>query len=357
MKKLMKVLALSTMCLGMPLLNACSFFRSADKGDNGIKNIEVVQDEQGNAIITIHYTDSSKKPVTFTLPKGENGQDGAGIKKVEYTQDQYGVTTVTISFTNSLEPVSFTLQPGKSIADVKFEKDESDNTLIIFIDSDGNELSPITVFKGDTGEQGVGIVSIIPDYRSDGSSSLKIVLSDETYYEVEIPAPKEGRGIESIVTRKEGTTVYLVINYTDNTSEEISFESTPSWTTGNSKPGDSFGYNGDYYFDISHDIIYIKENGVWTVAVDFNTNAAEYSVIFELNDTTAEPAEYAVGQRSYVIQKGETFYSSGLELPVPSRNGYTFGGWYTSTVPNVTHGAFNNLTPVLSDMTLYAKWN
>ena len=345
------------MCLGMPLLNACSFFRSTDKGDNGIKNIEVVQDEQGNAIITIHYTDSSKKPVTFTLPKGEDGNDGAGIKKVEYTQDQYGVTTVTISFTNSLEPVSFTLQPGKSIADVKFEKDESDNTLIIFIDSDGNELSPITVFKGDTGEQGVGIVSIIPDYRSDGSSSLKIVLSDETYYEVEIPAPKEGRGIESIVTRKEGTTVYLVINYTDNTSEEISFESTPSWTTGNSKPGDNFGYNGDYYFDISHDIIYIKENGVWTVAVDFNTNAAEYSVIFELNDTTAEPAEYAVGQRSYVIQKGETFYSSGLELPVPSRNGYTFGGWYTSTVPNVTHGAFNNLTPVLSDMTLYAKWN
>ena len=94
------------MCLGMPLLNACSFFRSADKGDNGIKNIEVVQDEQGNAIITITYTDSSKKPVTFTLPKGENGQDGAGIKKVEYTQDQYGVTTVTISFTNSLEPVN-----------------------------------------------------------------------------------------------------------------------------------------------------------------------------------------------------------------------------------------------------------
>ena len=70
MKKLMKVLALSTMCLGMPLLNACSFFRSNNNGENGIKNIEVVNDEQGNAIITIHYTDSSKKPVTFTLPKG-----------------------------------------------------------------------------------------------------------------------------------------------------------------------------------------------------------------------------------------------------------------------------------------------
>jgi len=149
----------------------------------------------------------------------------------------------------------------------------------------------------------------------------------------------------------------LVINYNDNTNEEVSFDATPSWTTGNTKPGDSFGYNGDYYFDISHDVIYIKENGVWTVAVDFNTNAAEYTVVFELNDTVTEPAEYAIGQRSYVIQKSETFYSSGLDLPVPSRNGYAFGGWYTSTVPNVTHGAFTNLTPVLSDMVLYAKWN
>ena len=357
MKKLMKVLALSTMCLGMPMLNACSFFRSADKGDNGIKNIEVVQDEQGNAIITITYTDSSKKPVTFTLPKGENGQDGAGIKKVEYSQDQYGVTTVTISFTNSLEPVSFTLQPGKSIADVKFEKDESDNTLIIFIDSDGNELSPITVFKGDSGEQGVGIVAIVPFENSDGSTSLTITLSDETAYEVQIPAPKEGRGIKAIVSRKEGTKVILVVTYTDDTTEEVSFDAAPSWTTGNAKPGDSFGYNGDYYFDISHDIIYIKENGVWTVAVDFNTNAAEYTVIFDLNDTTAEPANFAIGQRSYVLNRGETFYSSNLDMPVPTRNGYTFNGWFTSATPNVTHGAFNNLTPVLSDMTLYASWS
>ena len=350
----MKVLALSTMCLGMPMLNACSFFRSADKGDNGIKNIEVVQDEQGNAIITITYTDSSKKPVTFTLPKGENGQDGAGIKKVEYDVDEYGVTTVTISFTNSLEPVSFTLAPGKSISDVKFEADAEGNTLIIFLDSDGNELSPITVFKGDTG---IGIVSIIPDYHLDGSATLTITLGDESTYEVEIPAPKQGRGIETVIARKEGNMVILTINYNDGTSEEVSFESTPSWTTGYSKPGDGFGYDGDYYFDISHDIIYIKENGVWTVAVDFNTSAAEYTVMFDLNDTTAEPASFAVGQRSYVINRGETFYSSNLDMPVPTRSGYTFDGWYTSSTPNPTHGSFTNLTPVLSDMTLYAKWN
>ena len=354
MKKLLKVLALS---LALTSISACSFFRSEDNGSNGIKNIEVTNDEEGNALITINYTDREKKPVTFTLPKGQDGEKGVGIKKVDYSQDQYGVTTVTMSFTGGLDPVSFTLSPGKSISDVKYEVDAEGNTLIIFIDSDGNELSPITLFKGDTGEAGTGIVSIIPDYHMDGSATLTITLSDETTYDVDIPAPKQGRGIESIVSRKEGTKVVLTINYNDGTNEDVEFDATPTWTTGSAKPGDNFGYDGDYYFDISHDIIYIKENGVWNIAVDFNTNANEYTVLFELNDTNAEPASFTTGSRSYVIRKGETFYSSNLDMPVPSRSGYNFEGWFTSTTPNPTHGAFTNLTPVLSDMTLYAKWS
>ena len=356
-KNLLKVLTISTMCLGMPLLNACSFFRSSDNEAVGIKEVLVDYDEDGNAIITINYTDKHKEPVTFILPKGTDGEIGAGIKKVDYEQDEYGATTVTINFTKeSMEPVSFVLAPGKSISDVKFDTDDEGNTLIIFIDSDGNELSPITVFKGDSGEQGVGIVSIIPDYRQDGSATLTIALSDERTYNVEIPAPKEGRGITSIVSRKEGTQLYLTINYNDETSEEISFDAPPSWTTGYSRPGDAEGYDGDYYFDIAHDIIYIKENGSWEIAVDFATNEQTYSVKFELNDTNAEPASL-VGQRSYVINRGETFYSSNYIVPTANRNGYTFGGWSTSKTPNVTNGLFTDLTPVLGDMVLYAIWN
>ena len=156
----------------MPLLNACSFFRSADNEAVGIKEVLVDYDEDGNAIITINYTDKHKEPVTFTLPKGTDGEIGAGIKKIDYEQDEYGATTVTISFTkDTMDPVSFVLQPGKSISDVKFDIDDEGNTLIIFLDSDGSELSPITVFKGDSGEQGVGIVAIIPEYNSDGTTA------------------------------------------------------------------------------------------------------------------------------------------------------------------------------------------
>ena len=356
MKKLLKVLAISTMCLGMPLLNACSFFRSGNNEETGIKEILVDYDEDGNAIITINYTDKHKEPVSFVLPKGTDGEVGIGIKKVDYEQDEYGATTVTISFTGDrLDPVSFVLQPGKSISDVKFDVDEEGNTLIIFMDNEGNELAPVTVFKGDTGETGIGIISIIPNYNEDGSATIVITLSDETTYDVEIPAPKEGRGIESVVSRKEGSVVYLTIKYNDGTSDELSFDATPSWTTGYSKPSDSEGYNGDYYFDVSHDVIYIKENNHWEIAVDFATNAQEFTVRFDLNDTNAEPASLT-GNRSYVINRGETFYSSNYMLPIATRVGYTFGGWSTSKTPNVTNGLFTDLTPVLSDMNLYAIW-
>ena len=348
------------MCLGMPLLNACSFFRSNDSEALGIKEILVDYDEEGNAIITINYSDKHKQPVTFTIPKGTDGEVGTGIKKVDYEQDEYGATTVTISFTgDKLEPVSFVLQPGKSISDVKFATDDEGNTLIIFVDSDGNELSPITVFKGDTGEQGNGIVSIIPNYHLDGSSTLVITLNDESTYEVEIPAPKEGRGIKSIISRKEGTIVYLQINYTDGTSEDISFESTPSWTTGYSRPGDAEGYDGDYYFDIAHDVIYVKMNGLWTIAVDFSTDETIYTVTFDLNDTALEPASLpSSALTTYSIKRGETFYSSGYDIPLPTREGYTFKGWTTKKVPNPTiNGYFTELTPVLGLMTLYADWS
>ena len=346
------------MCLGMPLLSACSFVRSNNEAIS-IKEILVDYDEEGNAIITINYTDKHKDSVTFTLPKGTDGEIGAGIKKVDYTQDEYGATTVTISFTKeSMEPVSFVLAPGKSIAEVKFDTDAEGNTLIIFIDSDGTELSPITVFKGDSGEKGVGIVSIIPEDHPDGSSTLTIQLSDESIYTVDIPAPKEGRGIASIISRKEGTTVILLINYTDNTFEEITFESTPSWTTGYIRPNDVDGYNGDYYFDISHDIIYVKEGGTWIVAVDFSTNETTYTVTFNLNDSPDEMASFVgSGKTTYTgIKRGETFYSSGYSVPLATRAGYTFEGWATTRIPDVTNGVFTDLTPVISDMTLYAIW-
>lgn len=358
MKKLFKMLAVSTMCLGMPLLNACSFFRSSGNEGNGIKEILVDYDEVGNAIITINYTDKSKDPLTFTLSKGIDGEIGVGIKKIDYKQNDDGSTTVTINFTkDTMEPVSFDLKPGKSIADVKFGTDAEGNTLIIFIDSDENELSPITVYKGDSG---VGIASIIWNVSDEtGETIVNIYMTDDPNKEnptvVKIPAGKQGRGIDYIMSEKIGQTVYLTINYTEGEPDYVSFDVAPNWTSGTNKPGDDYGFDGDYYFDIEHDVIYIKENGIWNTAVDFSTDDQKFNVTFNLNDTASEPASL-FGNRSYSIKRGETFYSSNYMIPVALRTGYTFGGWSTSKAPNVTNGLFTDLTPVLSSMTLYAIW-
>ena len=364
MKKLFKVLAISTMCLGMPLLNACSFFRSNDNEAVGIKSINVDRDEDGNAVITISYTDKHKEPVTFTLPKGSDGETGNGIKRIDYDQDDYGSTTVTISFTKeSMDPVSFVLAPGKSISDVKFDTDEEGNTLIIFVDSEGNELAPITVFKGDTGEKGNGIWYIDPSLdETTGSTTLKIYFTDidpedpdggHTYTEVVLPS---GRGISTIISRKEGTHYYLTIQYSDGTVEDVVFDAPPTWTLGKSAPDPDYGFTGDYYFDGQHSVIYHKESNGWIPIVNFTSAETKYSVTFNLN---GEGATYSDPKQQTVfpdVVRGSTFYSMHLRVPYPHRDGFVFNGWTTSPSPDITYGYFNDLTPILSDMVLYAHW-
>ncbi len=52
---------------------------------------------------------------------------------------------------------------------------------------------------------------------------------------------------------------------------------------------------------------------------------------------------------TYIIEKG-----SYIDLPIPTKEGYTFIGWYTGTTVNDGH--FTNDMQVLSDINLYAKW-
>ena len=59
---------------------------------------------------------------------------------------------------------------------------------------------------------------------------------------------------------------------------------------------------------------------------------------------------------SYEIECGNYFGASGYQLPMPTRNGFNFKGWYLVKTPTVINGAFTDVTPVLSDLKLYAVW-
>ena len=369
MKKLSKILTFSALCLlGMPMVSSCSFFKTKSSDAVGIKTITVDRDEDGkidvdddgNIILTIVL--SNKEEKQFILYKGQDGTEGVGIDNIDYESDEFGVTTVTITLTNGKE-ISFDLAPGKSINNVVMELDDDGNTVIYFIDSDGNKLDPITVYKGDTGEAGVGIALLEPDYHNDGSITINILLTNGAEYQIEIPAPKEGRGIDSIVSTglpNEDGYYVMTVNYSDGTSQDLFLKAPPMWTSGSKRPGDDFGSNGDYFFDTVHDVIYIKQNGEWVVAVNFATDSSTYKITFMLNDDATHPADVDFLNDSNVypgIPRGETFYSFGCAVPCPTRPTYKFVGWCTTKSPNPTNGYFTDLTPVLSDMTLYAIWS
>lgn len=90
-----------------------------------------------------------------------------------------------------------------------------------------------------------------------------------------------------------------------------------------------------------------------------------YEVDFDLNylkdgDKVTEPSEsnkdngYSNIWKTFTVNKGEICADPGT---VPSRDGYTFGGWYyTRTCDDGTEFDRAN-TPIYNDTVVYAKWN
>ena len=346
------------MCLGMPVLNACSFLRSENKDVASIADITYEVDSDGNTIITITYTDD-REPDVFAIPKGVDGKEGNGIKSIDYDQDEAGYTTVNIVLEDGKEK-SFTLAPGRSITGVYPVVDGDGNTILYFIDSNGNIIEPdppIVIYKGDTGDPGIGIESIETVTNNNGSTTVTITLEDGSTKVFDIPPAKGFTGVS--IDRNDDGDYVLTFNYSDGETSTVTFAAPPTWTVGSAKPSDSFGKNGDYFFDTEHDVIYVKQNGGWVEAVNFNTDDVTYSISFKLNDSISEPAEFVLGESFYSgIKRGETFYASDRDVPYPHRSNYTFVGWSTvSSNPKPTNGYFTDLTPVFSDMTLYAIWS
>ena len=73
------------------------------------------------------------------------------------------------------------------------------------------------------------------------------------------------------------------------------------------------------------------------------------------------PASLNSNNSSVTFKSGECFASNNYyngDIPVPTRDGYEFCGWYAKRVITnpLTTSAFTDLTPISSNITLYAKW-
>ena len=351
-------------------LSSCSFLNTNDDG-LFIKSIASETQEDGSIKMTIYYTDETVEPTVVIIPKGSNGENGVGITKIDYEKSEDGkATNVTISYTDAtIDPVTFSIPSGVSVSGIA-SKEEGDNIILTVEFSDGTKSDSISLPKGKAGN---GISSVGKVENEDGSTTLTFKFTESDDLVVNIPKGtkgedgKDGNGITTIQSSEEGTTYKLTITYSDGKTQEVTFNkpSDPSrWYTSSSKPSDTDGKDGDYCFDKIHKIIYANETGTWVEVISFDDYANDiyYTITFDVNDSQTAPASMPAGYTNltYRVKEGTYFIATVngyTVVPVPSRTGYTFLGWYTSKVVTPTNGAFTDLTPVFSDLTLYAVWH
>ena len=367
MKKIIKkVMLVMMIIIGSFSLSGCFGFFEEEEALL-ISSINTNTLPNGNIQVVITYQNEDVAPTSFIIPKGNEGEVGAkgnGIREVSVNQKEDGTGSIlTISYTDVLmEPTKIDIKDGVSISSITSSVDEETlDTIMIVNYSDGTSSEPITIPRGKDGEDGIGVIGIDQRINRDFSVTLTFKMSNEEEVLVQIPAPQQGedgRGIESIVSLPSGNTYTMVITYTDGEVQELEFARPNKWFSEVSLPSNEEGINGDMWYDLAHNTIYVKQSNRWVEVINLNQSKENtYTIRFDLNDNNEHPASMPVGSLiSYEIEEGKYFKSSGYEIPLPIREGYIFKGWYSVKNPSVINGAFNDLTSVYSDLTLYALW-
>lgn len=362
MRKTMKKIRLFFLSLLSFLsLSSCASFFS-DPGRQ-IDDIVTRQEENGDTVVTITFTDNFYDPVVFTIPAPEDGTPGPqgpignGIEGIEKVTEG-GRDYLLITFTDDgMEPARIEIPPTVSIADVtsSYDVETGANTITIAL-TDGTEHS----FVVQDGKDGVGIRDITSTTDEEGNTTIVISYTDESREDTLIQIPyvegkdgEDGRGIASITSQSANGTYYVYITYTDDPDGEnvevLEFpmpEST-KWFSGNGEPSYSVSLQakeGDFYYDLTNYAIYLFNGYTWSVVANLRNDTISCTVEF---DATTNGG---ILDGSYLSQatclKGESL--DYTQIPTASKEGCTFLGWYTSAQgPNDPRaGRFTDLTPV-----------
>ncbi len=366
MKK--KILLLILVLFTSFMINGCggSFFEEESLQLVGMTSI---QQPDGSTILRIEYNDSTKN-IEIPIPRGTQGN---GISSIVTNKDDNDIiTSVTINYTDkSMTPAIFEVRDGVSINGVITEtNEETGEVYLVVLFNDGTKSEPFLLPKGDKGEDGNGFTGFESETLEDGSQIYYFHFSKSEDVVVNIPAPikgEDGLGIQSIVGTEEDGLYVIKVTYSDGTEAEPIYFNKPkdpnTWHKGSGAPESTLGKQGDYYFDITGKIIYGKEAYGWAQIITFNQSVESLFIDFYLNDDDSDvkaimPADLSgVVRTKYLVLKNTFFKDNGWgPIPTPVRAGYIFKGWCTSPRVTATSGMFTDLTPILSDLELYAIW-
>lgn len=201
---------------------------------------------------------------------------------------------------------------------------------------------------GIQGEQGLQGVSIVDIEKTDSNGlvdTYRISFSDGSYTTFTVTNGEQGiqgvqgeqgiQGVQGIQgeTGKRGAT----------------------WTYGEGVPSLS-GEQGDFYLDSTNSDVYVLLNSGWSKVCSLKGVQGEKGDD-ALHANEKHTVTYALdgGQLPDGVESSVTVsYGDVLDLPIPTRENYTFEGWYTGI--SVNDGKFTSVTPVTKTMTLIARW-
>ena len=357
-KKSKIVLTTIVSILGLASTSSCSSFFGGS--DYTISNVEQrVDSETGDTIVIITFENEEIAPLTFRIPTVTNG---VGIESIT-SVSQNNTVTLKITYTDgNTQEIRVPIingvngKDGVSVTDVAVTPQEDGSVTIQFFYSDGGESEEFLVPKGD---DGVGIADIVQIPQGGGKNIIKITFTDPKMEPKEFLI-QDGVSITSIEFDEENSTeeeYVLVVNFSNNTQDTFSIPRPipATWLSGKGAPNDDNGRNGDFYLDSENGFVYKKNNGQWEWLFSMKNEKESVTVSFNLRT-----GEFIDGQEGPYAIKTRIDYNSTVDLkdiPVPTKNGYEFIGWYASDIVNINAGKFTNLTIVTSDINLYAWWS
>ena len=362
-----KIYLTSCIIIGSVCATSCSAFFGDEILSITSTNVETNSD--GSVVVTINFADD-KSPLTFTIPKAINGEDGVGIANVVSSlNDDNTIVTITITYTNDKEPTIISVpvyrgKDGKEIVSVISDFDEYGNTTIKFKYSDGSESETFTINKG---EDGKGIKDI--QINDDGNGNYELVISFTDGTSSSPLYLNSGVGILSVTyddAKSNDENYCLVITYSDGRTSDlyVPIPTVNRWLSGNSVPSDEIGNDNDFYVVESTGAVYRKTAGIWRYLFSIKGVGSDltYKVTFNLNggkrvNGDLTNPDISSTEKRYIDR---LTYGSFIDLDQNMLKCYNenvnliFMGWWTDSVITPNSGHFTKLTPVTTDLELYA---